>query len=371
MRSGLDRALNRMDRPVLLRPGPLMALALGVLLAHVLLLGGVSVGRLGGAQPAMPPESIQVRLLAPPPAPQPLARPVPVRRSAPQAVSAIDTAKPPSNPPLPVTAGADLPVTAPEGAASAPEAAQALAGVAPVADPAPVAVPVTDFQWPVIGPEHWPASVALNYRLTGQDKGLNYHAQGELRWQHDGQNYALSLSVRAFLLGSREWRSVGRIGPQGLLPRRFSDHGRQERAAHFEHEQAQLILSGSTTPVPLTPGAQDQLSLYLQLAAAMQAAPQSLQGASPFRVQTATARNLVPWTMTYQGQEVLLHEGRSWSVQRWWCEPQSRWDARLELWSAKELGGLPLRIRITQVSGSYIDLWWQSSTPLPPWAPKA
>ena len=70
-----------------------------------------------------------------------------------------------------------------------------------------------------------PPSVLLSYKLTGQEKGLNYFANGELRWQHNEAAYALSLSVKAFLVGSRHWRSVGEINETGLAPRRFQTAG--------------------------------------------------------------------------------------------------------------------------------------------------
>ena len=79
-----------------------------------------------------------------------------------------------------------------------------------------------------------PPSTLLSYRLTGLAKGLTYHATGELRWQANDNAYAMSLSVKAFLLGTRHWRSVGIIGASGLAPTRFSDSWRSERATHFD-----------------------------------------------------------------------------------------------------------------------------------------
>ena len=215
-----------------------------------------------------------------------------------------------------------------------------------------------------VSPAHLPPSVLLSYDMTGMDKGLRYHANGELQWQHDGRRYALTLSVRAFLVGSRHWRSRGSIGPDGLAPARFSDTRRSELAAHFDRAGQRVVFSNNAPAAPLQAGAQDQISLYVQLAAAMNGQPDAFAVGRQVQIQTATVRDALPWQLTLEQQEVLQVDGQPVTTFKWVCLPRQRFDSRIEFWSSPQHHGLPARIRITQASGSYIDMQLRSLQPL-------
>lgn len=210
-----------------------------------------------------------------------------------------------------------------------------------------------------------PPSALLSYRLTGQEKGLNYHASGELRWQRNDSAYAMSLSVKAFLLGSRHWRSVGQINTTGLAPTRFSDSWRSERATHFDRPNQRIVFSSNAPTVPLQPGAQDQVSLYVQLAAAMTQSGGRWQPGTRLQIQTATVRDALPWLLTLEKRETLQVEGQSLQAFKWVCQPRNRFDAQVEFWVSAAHDWLPARIRITQVSGNFIDLQLSGREPLP------
>ncbi len=217
-----------------------------------------------------------------------------------------------------------------------------------------------------------PPPVLLSYRLTGQDKGLTYHANGELKWQHNDSAYALSLSVKAFLVGSRHWRSQGEITSAGLAPSRFSDSWRSERAAHFDRAQQRVVFSSNAPVAALEAGAQDQISLYVQLAAAMAGAPERFQPGTRLQVQTVTVRDALPWLLTLEPPETLALDGQDVPTVKWVCQPRNRFDAKVEFWVAARYAWMPVRIRITQVSGSFIDLvlrGQEALTPLPAVAP--
>lgn len=211
-----------------------------------------------------------------------------------------------------------------------------------------------------------PPSVLLSYKLTGQEKGLNYFANGELRWQHNEAAYALSLSVKAFLVGSRHWRSVGEINESGLAPRRFSDSWRNERAAHFDRANQRVVFSNNAPIALLEAGAQDQISLYAQLAAAMAGSPQRFEPGTRLQVQTATIKDALPWLLTLGANETLQLNGQAVATAKWVCQPRNRFDATVEFWVSAQHAWMPVRIRITQVSGSYIDLMLSGHEALPP-----
>jgi len=255
--------------------------------------------------------------------------------------------------------------------ASPPAAAQALPAPASEPKPLPSPKPATPdriasatLNLPTLDLASLPASALLSYRHTGQEKGLAYQATGELRWQRNASAYAMSLSVRAFLLGSRHWRSIGQIGPAGLSPTRFSDSWRSERAAHFDRPNQRIVFSNNAPSVALQAGAQDQVSLYVQLAAAMAQADERMPTGTRLQIQTATVRDALPWLLTLEKLEPVVIDGQSLPAVKWVCQPRNRFDAQVEIWVSAAHDWLPARIRITQVNGSFIDLQLTGREPL-------
>lgn len=285
-----------------------------------------------------------------------------------------DTA-PPQATDLPTSSAAPTPATAPEGTESV-LSETASAEPTPTPSPSPTPEPITAAvdnaaqtpalqQFPIGA---LPPSSVFHYRLTGLSKGLTYHASGELRWQSNAQAYALSLSVKAFLIGTRHWRSVGAITPGGLAPTRFSDSWRSERAAHFDRDQQRVVFSNNAPVAELTPGAQDQVSLYVQLAAAMAGSPQGFQPGTRLQIQTVTIKDALPWVLTLESVENLRLNDQPFAASKWVYVPRNRFDAKVEFWVAEKYAWMPARIRISQLSGDFIDLILSAQEPLPPLA---
>ena len=281
--------------------------------------------------------------------------------------TANDTAKAEPTPEPLSPAPTELPASAQaQGLNDSPDPASA---APPEASPAPVTAAPTEtasVTLPPIPLGALPPPVLLSYRLTGQDKGLTYHASGELKWQHNETAYALGLSVKAFLVGTRQWRSQGEITSAGLAPTRFSDSWRNERAAHFDRAQNRVVFSNNAPVATLEAGAQDQISLYVQLAAAMAGDPQRFQPGTRLQLQTATVRDALPWLLTLGPPETLQLNGQSVPTLKWVCQPRNRFDATVEFWVSAQHAWMPVRIRITQVSGSFIDLVLRGQEALPP-----
>lgn len=318
------------------------------------------------ADPA--PGAVRVRMVTPP-APEPSRAPVPRPKvvkpapATPAQAETVEVAKAPQAEPEPQVQKPQAPQTAavPD---PVPEVSAATASAPAIEAQAPAVPPGT--AWPLVSLGALPPSVLLQYQLTGMDRGLTYHASGELRWQHNATDYELTLAIRAFLVGRRQWRSVGRIDATGLAPTRFSDSWRQERAAHFDREQQRIVFSSNSNPAVLEPGAQDQISLYVQLAAAVAGEPERFAPGARLQVQTATVRDALPWSLVMEGQEDLMLDGHSVKASKWVCQPRNRYEARVEFWVTPAQAWLPVRIRITQTSGSFIDLLWRGTEPLPP-----
>ena len=208
-----------------------------------------------------------------------------------------------------------------------------------------------------------PAPARLAFDVSGQAKRFSYSASAELLWRHDGSRYEARQEISAFLVGSRSQSSVGQITPQGLQPERFADRSRSERAAHFDHAQGRVTFSANTPQAALGPGAQDRLSVFIQLGAMLAADPGRFVPGTQVTLTTVSARSADRWTFAIEGQETLdLPAGPilAWKLQRL---PRSDYDQKAELWLAPELSYMPVRIRLTQANGDFADLRLRSSGP--------
>ena len=253
-------------------------------------------------------------------------------------------------------ASAPAPAPAPLAFATPPDPQQGTESVAAAAAPAPARA--------VEGPEP-PAlvaeSVRLMYDVRVETRGVTNHATAELNWRHDAGTYTAQLVIRHWLLGSRGQTSQGQIMAGGLAPNRFTDKVRSEVAAHFERDKGRITFSANTPEAPLLPGAQDRLSVFLQLGALLAAEPSRYPGGSTITLPVAGPRAADTWTLTVGSEEPLDLPGGVLSAVRLVRNPQKDYDQKLELWLAPALAYLPVRIRLTEASGDVADQQWRES----------
>ncbi|ART50653.1 hypothetical protein CBP34_01845 [Acidovorax carolinensis] len=392
---------------------PLLVLTALVLALHWLVLQGMPMAWDGNPSAAPAAQVFSTRSIAPPPPPRPVAAPTappaPARPAAArkkpaappatqhpvQAAKATDTPALPDAPAPPETSGepGDASTVAPAVDAppisEAPDAVVAAAPQPPASAAAPAAS-TPEIPAPASGPDNntgagvdisppggepgrpsstaapavrLPAPVRLAFDVSGQAKKFNYNARAELLWQHDGSRYEARQEISAFLVGSRSQRSVGHVTPQGLQPERFADRSRSEQAAHFDHGQGRVTFSANTPQAAAGPGAQDRLSVFIQLGAMLAADPGRFVPGTQVTLTTVSARSADRWTFSIEGQETLdLPTGPllAWKLQRL---PRRDYDQKAELWLAPDLGYMPVRIRLTQANGDFADLRLRSSGP--------
>jgi len=258
-----------------------------------------------------------------------------------------------------VTEQSTLSVTTPSAApTSAPEALKvrvsATTSSAPVAEPS--AAP--SIQKAAFNAEALPASVKLVYRVEANK--FPYRLRSELLWQQHERSYQARLGISAFGL-SRVQTSRGKIDQSGLAPERFSDKSRSEVAAHFNRAQGLVSFSANTPSIPLQPGAQDRLSVLIQLAALVASAPQRFLPGTTLRVQTIGPREGDLWLFTFGDMEALELPGGPQQGLKLIRQPRQTYDQKLEVWLAPGLAYLPARIRITEANGDYVDQKWEAS----------
>jgi outer membrane biosynthesis protein TonB len=205
------------------------------------------------------------------------------------------------------------------------------------------------------GPAQPPASAQLSYSVEGQSKGLNYSASGSLDWRNDGQVYSARMEISVFLLGSRVQTSQGAVVASGLEPERFADKSRSERAAHFDRKDKRIRFSNNAPDAELLPGAQDRLSVFMQLAGLLNARPEAYPTGKIMALPVAGVSDSEVWRFQVQGLASLDLPAGSLIARHLVREPLEARDTRVEIWLAPSLGHLPVRIRLTQDSGDVVD----------------
>ena len=220
--------------------------------------------------------------------------------------------------------------------------------------PVPAAAPAAP-PWLAQARFVWPAPVLLNYELSGTSKGVKYTASASISWKYQDSSYQLRHEIKAFLFGNRSQTSAGQMGATGLLPTRFGDQFRQEQAAHFDRAKGLLIYSANTPSQAIEEGAQDRVSLFVQLAGAMAGTPSLRAEGQQFGFQVVSAKQAEVWTFAVLGPEKIklpVGEIDSLKIHR---IPRNEYDQKLELWLSPSHGYVPARLRITQANGDVIE----------------
>lgn len=354
-----------------------LVLTAAVLLAHLALMGMVSDSLTSldhgahaettfvtrtVAEPVAPAALVPSEIVRTNAKPQPQKRPAPVKPALQDGVAAPtddSSTKLASTDPVPP----DLPAVAspPEPPASKPEVA-----AAPPTPPAPtpeVAQAPEVTHDPHAKPLYFnPASLSgstrLIYTLTTNKFPLSLNA--ELLWRNLGDRYSARLHFSAFGR-TRMQTSQGRITATGLAPERFTDKYRSEVAAHFDEAQGKISFSANTPDAPLLAGAQDRLSVLIQLGALLASDPTHLAPGSSISVQTVGPRNAELWLFTVMQTEALELPGGKVQGVKLERLPREPYDQKVEVWLSPQLAYLPVRIRITEANGDHVDQQWHAT----------
>ena len=332
----------------------LALLAVAVLIVHTLLLTSAPARFGPEHRPSSEATTAFVTRSLPPP------RPAEPTQAAPP--EAAPKPKPARKKPVPDTGDVPaVPARTPPPADSVPEAppppdllAEATAKPEATAASAPEAPPAGPAE-ALVTAIALPASMVLEYKMTGSAKGLTYYADAELRWQNAGDAYDALMRVSALFLGSRSMTSSGQLGPDGLAPTRFSDKSRTEAAAHFVPDKNQFIFSANTPTLPWVKGAQDRVSVFMQLGGMLAGNPAGFPTGSTISIYTVGPRDADTWTFLVEPEEKLMLPFGEMATIKLMRQPRREFDQKVEVWYAPSLGYLPVRTKITQANGDFID----------------
>ena len=331
-----------------------------------------------------PQPAVQVAPPAPAAPPAPLIAAIPMQSKeapkkplvqvlpAPAAIDLVATATLDNTTPAPVEAPADsTPVASTATVADISPAPLAVASAAAVQpEPAPPASAAVASAGPpptVVTAISLPGSARLKYKVTGTSKGLNYFADAELNWNNAGSSYDATMKVSALFIGSRSMTSTGAVTPTGLAPTRFSDKYKSELAAHFDPDKGKVTFSANTPDMPWMDGAQDRVSVFLQLGGMLAAGPGGSVGTitagtpagfgvgSSITLYTVGPRDADTWTFLVEAAEQLSLPNGDIATLKLTRKPKREYDQKVEVWYAPSLGFLPVRNRITQANGDFGD----------------
>ncbi|MEJ8852043.1 DUF3108 domain-containing protein [Variovorax rhizosphaerae] len=367
----------------------LALLTLGVLAAHLLVLGLIPTG-VGPEQlplenkfitrtivitpPAAKAEAPAPAAASPPPPPR-VAKPTPPKR--PRAITPPRTEPAPAPPPvlaaqtsadpLPVEPAPDVPVAAAspalegasagEGSGTAPEGGTADGSAGGVGSGAGEVT--TGATQPLV----LPGSVKLSFEVGGQRGAQPYSGgYGELVWLQDGDEYNARLSMKALFMTFLSQTSVGRVDASGIAPTRYSEKRRSEVASHLVRDQGKVVFSNNSPTVPLLPGAQDRLSVAMQLGALLAGDASRFPQGSKIRIQTVGPKDAEVWVFNVEGEETIEVIAGEFKARKLSRAPRRDFDYQLELWLAPEIGYLPVRIQQKQANGDIIDMRLRAKT---------
>ena len=356
----------------------LAAVAAVVISAHLALLGWVSGAmRRPSESPAQtfitrtivvtPPAPPVVETPKPPPKPvvaAPKPKPPPKPRPAPPAPppAATPAATPAANPRPATMIEAPLESPAVDGTATASGASDVGEALVPAPEPA-ASAPAAPMATAEPPPTRLPGSVRLKFSATGQVGSAPVNLFGELEWKQDGQAYDARLSMGALFVTLRSQHSQGTIGASGIEPTRFSDTRKREVASHFVRDQGQVVFSNNAPPVALMPGAQDRLSVMLQLGALMAGDPARYQTDGAIAIQTVGTRDADLWIFKIGEEEQLRLPAGDFVARKLTRNARKPYDDTVELWLAPALGYLPVRFKLTQANGDFADMRLREQLP--------
>ena len=207
-----------------------------------------------------------------------------------------------------------------------------------------------------------PGSVRLHYQVSAHSRGLLWHGAGELLWRHDGERYEAKLEVSAPLLPSRIQQSTGSITADGLAPLRFSDKSRSEQAAHFQRDEGKVSFSNNQPRcATVARGAGSAERAVATGRADRAATPASSAPArrSPSRPPAPARPNR--GCSQWRARNSSSFPAEMCATLKLTRNPRKEFDIKVELWLAPGMDYVPVRLRLTQPNGDWLDQQWSST----------
>lgn len=277
--------------------------------------------------------------------------------------------------PAPVDVAPDSSFSDAQTAAAAPEAAASEPAVPP---PAPdTALAQASPAEPALAPaeppraaavDPWPPSTRIRYSLRGNFRG-EFSGFAQVLWLRDGDRYRVELEVaigpRPAPIMSRRVVSEGRLGPDGLVPKRYEEDTRvifaRSRRVTMNFEPGTggqpgtvTLQDGTRRPAPA--GTQDSASQFVQLAWLFGTSPTPIKAGDRVSFPLALSRRSDQWS--YVVGDPVMVDTPAGPVQALHARPQRELDPLrreliAEVWFAPSLQYLPVRMQVAVDAETY------------------
>jgi hypothetical protein len=179
----------------------------------------------------------------------------------------------------------------------------------------------------------------------------------------DGNRYQLKTEGRAagltalFYSGVLTQRSTGQISALGLMPEHYSERrGKRPERSLSVDLKAGLVSFADNRSVRLVQGAQDRLSVLIQLGLLARTYPERFVSGAVIEIPELTTGDLELTSYTSHGDVLLQTESgtiRALHLER--TAPRKSDDNRIDIWLGYDLQLIPVRIRVTDVGGRVLD----------------
>jgi hypothetical protein len=212
--------------------------------------------------------------------------------------------------------------------------------------------------------QDWPDDTRINVKISGYYRG-KVTGSGSVTWQREQGKYQARVAV-SFGLGGFTMTSQGEVTEQGLIPRVFEENlVGSLRSAHFA-EDAITIGSGKRIPRAGLPGGmgvgsfQDSASQFVELSWRFATGRAILAPGSTVTYWLGRPEGLYQYIYDVSGPEP-MDLPKFGSVNTWHLTPRPipglKKDAiHGEIWIAPSLQYLPVKIRMRNEQGVYLDL---------------
>ncbi|MDQ9169055.1 DUF3108 domain-containing protein [Oxalobacteraceae bacterium R-40] len=210
-----------------------------------------------------------------------------------------------------------------------------------------------------------PPSADLHYSIHAVQKGIAIKGNGLVQWRNTKGSYLATAEIRAMLLGKiLEEKSEGKFDAYGLAPLSFSEKRMRKSpvTVTFNRDVKRIQFSATDQPQPINGGEQDRHSITWQLASVARGMSAKFKSGSQWTFLVAGRKDVQAWTFKVAQQEKTktpMGEINTMRIVRLAQDPK---DQKIEIWLAPSLGWYPVKMRIAESDGDYVEQTLESIT---------
>lgn len=206
-----------------------------------------------------------------------------------------------------------------------------------------------------------PQSADLAYSIKVRQHGMALSGEAMLNWRNGDGKYSIVSQTKVPIFGViLDSKSEGVVDDFGLAPtlateKRFR---KEPTTVSFKREAKTITFSESDESYPIKGGEQDRTSTPWQLMAVARGAPEKFTPGSEWVFFVAGRRDAEPWSFKVDKQET-VHTGQGdvsavHLVKAPPAEGHSK-DQQVDIWLAPSLGWYPVRIRLLDADGDFVE----------------